>query len=168
MYKAFKESQQTGEQNANNSSSSAHSSASQQKILQFPHISNPLPRFSIRHQELFYAVTEFVCQDMQPVSAVEGIGFCKPMHSLKPRFQVPSRNYLSRKEIPCRYNQEVKHLKSQLLNPTSFSVTTDVWVTAHQNRSYLSLTCHFDLSLFPSAQRQLKFQGAMVLNPQQK
>ena len=80
---------------------------------------------------------------MQPVSAVEGIGFCKLLCTLKPRFQVPSRNHLSRIEIPNRYNQEVKSLKSQLLNPSSFSITTDIWSTSHQGRSYLSLTCHF-------------------------
>ena len=116
IYKVFKEGQQTGEQNSNNSSSSSHSLASWQKILQFPYILNLLPHFSIRHKELVSAVTEFVCQDVQPFSAVEGIEFCKLIHSLELRFQVPSRNYLSRKEIPCQYN-----LKSKLL-----SITTDI------------------------------------------
>ena len=72
-----------------------------------------------------------------------GIGFRMLVHCLEPRFEVPSRNCLSRKEIPHRYNQEVKNLKSQLTNPTSFSIPTDIWSTSHQNRSYLSLTCHF-------------------------
>ena len=64
-------------------------------------------------------------------------------NTLKPLFQVPSRNLLSRIEIPHRYNKEVESLKSQLSNPTSFSITTDIWSMSHQNCSYLSLTCHF-------------------------
>ena len=101
------------------------------------------PRNSKRHKELVFAVTEFVCLDMQTVSVVEGIGFHKLLYTLEPRFQMPSRNHLSRTEIPHMYNQEAKSPKSQLLNPTSFSITTDIWSTSHQNRSYLSLTCHF-------------------------
>ena len=66
--------------------------------------------YSLRHP----ASPLFVCLDMQPVSVVEGIGFCKLLHTLEPRFQVPSRNHQSSTEIPHWYNQEVKSLKSEL------------------------------------------------------
>ena len=79
IFTAFKESQQTSEQNSI-SSSSSNSSQSRQRTLPFPSISNPLPRSSGRHKELVCALTEFVCQDMQPISAVEGIGFRKLVH----------------------------------------------------------------------------------------
>jgi len=42
----------------------------QKKIPQFM---NFLPRSNRHHKELVCALTEFVCLDMQPVSAVEGV-----------------------------------------------------------------------------------------------
>ena len=142
LFTAFKEKQRISEQSTESSSLNP-SESRQKKILQFTQTSNPLPRNSKLHKKLVCALTEFVCLDMQPVSVVEGIGFRKLLYTLEPRFQVPSRNHLSRTEIPLRYNQEAKSLKSQLLNPTSFSITTEIWSTSHQNCSYLSLTCHF-------------------------
>ena len=42
-----------------------------------------------------------------------------------------------------KYNQQAEQLKSQLVHATSFNITTDIWSSHHQNRSYISLTCHY-------------------------
>ena len=80
---------------------------------------------------------------MQPISAVEGNGFQNLMYTAEPRFQVPSRSHFSRKEIPMKYNQQAEQLKSQLVHATSFNIITDIWSSHQQNRSYISLTCHY-------------------------
>lgn len=130
------------EKKRNEADGKAEATTRQKSLKQFMAL-NPLQHSSARYKELVDAVTDFICIDMQPISVVDGYGFRKLMHTAEPRFQIPSRNYFSSKEIPVRYNQQAEYLKSQLSHPTCFNITTDIWSSQHQNRSYISLTCHY-------------------------
>ena len=94
-------------------------------------VANPLQHSSTCHKELVDAITDFLCMDMQPISAVEGNGFQKLMYTAEPRFQVPSISHFSRKQISMKYNQQAEQLKSQLVHATSFNITTDIWSSHH-------------------------------------
>ena len=105
--------------------------------------SQPLPKTSSRHKELVNAVGRFISKDLLPVSAVEGVGFRSLMEITEPRFTVPSRNYFSQTVIPSLYLQERKRVETTLAQVEYCSFTTDLWTAKYQNRSYISISCHF-------------------------
>ena len=124
--------------------SAGGSSSSTQVTLQATFTrSQPLPKTSSRHKELVNAVGRFISKDLLPLSAVEGVGFRSLMELTKPRFAVPSRKYFSQTVIPSLYLQERKKVETSLVQAEYCSFTTDLWTAKYQNRSYISVSCHF-------------------------
>ena len=56
-----------------------------------------------QHRQLVQAVGNFIVEDLEPISVVEGKGFRKLMKVAEPRFNVPSWIYFSQNVIPGKY-----------------------------------------------------------------
>ena len=119
------------------------SSSTQATLLAILTRSQPLPKTSSHHKELVNAVGHFISKDLLPLSAVEGAGFRSLMELTEPCFAVPSRKYFSQAVIPSLYLQERKKVETSLAQVEYCSFATDLWTAKYQNRSYISVSCHF-------------------------
>ncbi|CAL9685112.1 unnamed protein product [Knipowitschia caucasica] len=54
-----------------------------------------LPQNSDRSRKITQRVVEYIALDDQPISVVENVGFCRLMKFLEPRYELPSRRYIS-------------------------------------------------------------------------
>ena len=103
----------------------------------------PYPKDSHRHQILVNAVGEFICYGLQPISVADDPSVKKLMAKSDPKFQVPSRKYFSQQMIPNKYEAVKCKIQNELSKCKYCAITTDLWTSQHQNRSYISLTAHF-------------------------
>ena len=88
------------------------------------------------------SLAEFIAKDMQPITTVEGAGFCHFMSVVEPHYVVPSRKHISG-VLRCLYD-EVKErvVVGELDTATVVTLTTDFWTSAATD-SYLGITAHF-------------------------
>lgn len=93
-------------------------------------------------QEIIYAIAEFICTDMQPVSVVEDVGFNRLLKRLQSKFKCPSRRYFTEKIIPDIFERVTSIIKNEINGAESISFTSDIW-SSRSNDSYMSLTAHF-------------------------
>lgn len=100
--------------------------------------SQPQSRSSNCYKELVYSIGIFIAKDMHPLSVVEGNGFKSLMKLAVPRFAIPSRKHFSQSVIPSLYLQLRTRIETNLRQAEYCSFTMK-----YQNRSYISLTCHF-------------------------
>lgn len=96
---------------------------------------------SKRAMSITAAITHFICKDMRPYSVVENDGFRELLHTLEPRYTIPSRKHFSETCIPRLYNQVKNEVKSELMNAERVAITTDGW-TSCTTESYVTVTCH--------------------------
>nr|XP_023657625.1 zinc finger BED domain-containing protein 4-like [Paramormyrops kingsleyae] len=93
------------------------------------------------------AITEkllnFIILDDQPLSVVENVGFSSLLEHLEPRYNLPSRKYISETAIPELYNRVSSRLAAQLENVKAMSFTTDIWTSDVSPMSLISLTVHW-------------------------
>ena len=80
---------------------------------------------------------------MQPFHTVE-MQECREMvHAFNPKYELPSRKYLSTTEITRLYmNMKESIIKPAVQNAQYFSANIDLW-TSCSNHPYLSFTIHF-------------------------
>ena len=62
-----------------------------------------LPTSSKRASVITDAVAYFIAKDMQPVSAVECLGFRSMFKVLEPRYEIPSRKTFTQRVLPALY-----------------------------------------------------------------
>jgi len=60
-----------------------------------------------------------------------------------PRFELPHRTHFATKIIPQMYVSVRNRIEEQLEEVNHCTITTDLWTTSHQHRSYISLKIHF-------------------------
>lgn len=101
------------------------------------------PKDSQRHQFLVDAVGKFICYGLQPISVADDVSFRKLMMKADSKFNLPSRTYFSRHVIPGKYEAVKCKIKNELSKSKFCAITTDLWTSQHQCRSYISLTTHF-------------------------
>ena len=102
-------------------------------------------------------VTEYIVDDMLPLSTVEFSAFRKLINELSPsHMQLPDRKTIS-SHIEKVYDSMMKKIKATLKEVDKVSTTADVW-TAHaaHHRSYLGMTVHW------INQKTLKRQKAAI------
>ena len=98
---------------------------------------------SLRAQELNRAVMYFIAKDMQPLYTVEKPGFRHLISTLDARYNIPSRKYFTKRELPklyCEVRDEV--VMPKLREMKYFAATSDLW-TSSAKHPYLSYTIHF-------------------------
>ena len=97
---------------------------------------------SSRAQELNRAIAYYIAKDMQSLYTVEKPGFRHLIHTLDPKYNLPSRKYFTKQEIPRLYTEIKEMVKSKVNGAKYFAATTDLW-TSCNNHPYLSFTVHF-------------------------
>ena len=103
----------------------------------------PYDKSSKRAKQLVNATAEFVSLSLQPIRIVDDPSFRNLLTIADPRFDIPHRTHFSTKVIPDLYYSVRGQIESQLASINYCTVTTDLWTSSHQHRSYISLTVHF-------------------------
>ena len=89
-----------------------------------------------------------IAVDCQPFSIVDDAGFQHLIHSLEPRYKIPSRKYIAEKITPTVYEEIRESVATAISNAMNFSCTADIWSTVISSHSLISLTCHWITDAF--------------------
>ncbi|XP_067283555.1 zinc finger BED domain-containing protein 4-like [Pseudorasbora parva] len=109
-----------------------------------------MSRDNPRAVKITQAIIEYIALSDQPLSEVENVGFMRLLHVLEPRYDVPSRRYMTDTELPKLHDSVKKHIHSLLQASSSFSFTTDIWTSSVSPVSLISLTSQWiDESFMP-------------------
>lgn len=95
-----------------------------------------------RHNDLTSAIISFVCEGMYPVSVVEEPTLQALLRTADPRYLPPSRINVAMKALPQRYNQIRDAVLGEVAGVVNCGVSTDLWQSQTQNRTYISLFMH--------------------------
>ncbi|KAL1249064.1 hypothetical protein QQF64_022382 [Cirrhinus molitorella] len=89
------------------------------------------------------ALTHFIALDDQPLSVVDNVGFRRLLGVLEPRYDIPSRPYITDVMLPKVYDEVKNHVRSLVHDATAISFTTDIWTSSVCPMSLLSLTAQW-------------------------
>ena len=120
--------------------------------------SAPYPRDGYKHKQLVDATIGFVCHSLQPISIVDEPTFRHLLEITDPRFQLPHRTHFTEKVLPKKYCEVRAVVENQLGKIQNCTMTTDLWTSQHQHRSYISFTMHFIDSEFKMQSRCFQTQ----------
>ncbi|KAJ3584077.1 hypothetical protein NHX12_014573 [Muraenolepis orangiensis] len=95
-----------------------------------------------RRNDLTQAVCKFICEGMHPVSVVEEPTFKALLRTADPRYSPPSKYDLALKMLPQMYGHAREAVLGELASVVNCGVTTDLWQSPAQNRTYISLSVH--------------------------
>ncbi|XP_061082162.1 E3 SUMO-protein ligase ZBED1-like [Conger conger] len=96
-----------------------------------------------KHTDLTSAVISFICEGMFPLSIVDEPTFKMLLKTADPRYTPPSRRCLSAKAIPQKYYLVREAVFKELADIVWCGISTDLWRSHTQNRTYISLSSHF-------------------------
>ena len=99
-------------------------------------------RHSKKWQQITDSVAFSLAKDSLPLYTVEKPGFRKMLHTLDPRYELPSRKYFSNVAIPKMYEELKENVAKELVDVEYFSATSDLWSSTNME-PYLSFTVHF-------------------------
>ncbi|XP_062511236.1 E3 SUMO-protein ligase ZBED1-like [Corticium candelabrum] len=100
-----------------------------------------LPTSSKRASVITDAVAYFIAKDMQPVSAVECLGFRSMFKVLEPRYEIPSRKTFTQRVLPALYVKVKESVATVVSLAEWYAITTDCW-TSCANNSFIGVTFH--------------------------
>uniref|UniRef100_A0A3Q1EV72 Zinc finger BED-type containing 1 n=1 Tax=Acanthochromis polyacanthus TaxID=80966 RepID=A0A3Q1EV72_9TELE len=95
-----------------------------------------------RHNDLTVAITNFICEGLHPVSVVEEPTFKTLMSTVDPGYSTPNKRDLAVKMVSQMYCRTRDMVFSELAGVVNCGVTTDLWQSQTQNRTYISLSMH--------------------------
>jgi hypothetical protein len=95
------------------------------------------------HLKCSRALVEMIALDNQPFSIVEDMGFKRYCMTMNPRFDLPSRKWLTENQLPKTFLAATNTLRSLIQNEEGFWFTSDLWSTEGSSVKMLSLTCHY-------------------------
>ena len=107
----------------------------------------PYDKTSKRAKQLVNATAQFISLSLQPIRVVDEPSFRNLLCTADPRFELPHRTHFRTKVIPDLYYSVRGEIEAQLSSIDYCTITTDLWTSSHQHRSYISLTVHFVDSL---------------------
>ena len=96
-----------------------------------------------RAQNIHTRIGEMIALDYQPFSVVEDVGFCRLLHAIEPKYNIPSRKYFTETVVPEIHDRIKKAVAKEIAAVRNMSFTTDIWSTAVNMHSLLSLTAHW-------------------------
>ena len=97
---------------------------------------------SQRHKQITGAISRYICKGMAPVYVVEKDSFRDLIHTLDPRYVMPSRKHFSKVELPHLYASCRAEVEREVCSATNYALTTDMWMS-RATQPYMSLTIHF-------------------------
>ena len=102
---------------------------------------NMYSRGSSKWKELTDSVTYCIAKDMLLIQIIEKEGFKTLVKKLDPRYELPTRKYMSKRAIRDLYSVTRESVKSQISTADFFAATTDIWFSSTME-PYLSYTLH--------------------------
>ncbi|XP_058906655.1 E3 SUMO-protein ligase ZBED1 [Kogia breviceps] len=96
-----------------------------------------------KQQELTAAVLSLICEGLYPASIVDEPTFRVLLKTAEPRYELPSRKFFCGKAIPERYGAVRDAVLKELAEAAWCGVSTDLWRSESQNRTYVTLAAHF-------------------------
>ncbi|XP_026951301.1 E3 SUMO-protein ligase ZBED1 [Lagenorhynchus albirostris] len=96
-----------------------------------------------RQQELTAAVMGLICEGLYPASIVDEPTFKVLLKTAEPRYELPSRKFFCGKAIPERYGAVRDAVLKELAEAAWCGISTDLWRSESQNRTYVTLAAHF-------------------------
>ncbi|KAK0154005.1 Zinc finger BED domain-containing protein 4 [Merluccius polli] len=115
----------------------------QETLLESFQKQGKLPHDNVKAKGITEKLLNFIVLDDQPLSVVENEGFRSLVEHLQPRYNLPSRKYLSETALPELYHRVSGKLADKLRGVTSLSFTTDIWTSDVCPMSLISLTVHW-------------------------
>ena len=100
-----------------------------------------------------------IALDYQTFSVVDDVGFVRLLHSLEPRYMIPSRIYITETVMPKIYEAVKKEVEAQLAGVPHISFTSDLWSTTVSVNSLMSLTAHWLMEAFDRKRAVLHAQA---------
>ena len=88
------------------------------------------------------ALTHFITLDDQPLSVVDNVGFRRLLKVLEPRYEIPSRLYITDLMLPKVYDKVKNHVRSLVHDAEAISFTM-IWTSSVCPMSLLSLTAQW-------------------------
>ena len=82
---------------------------------------------SRRWKELTDSVTRCITKNMTPLRTIEKEGFKSLIHAPDPRYDLPSRKYLTTKALSDLYGKTRETIMKEVSKAQFFSGTTDLW-----------------------------------------
>ncbi|XP_075450704.1 E3 SUMO-protein ligase ZBED1 [Ascaphus truei] len=98
---------------------------------------------SKKHLELTSAVIGLICEGMFPASILDEPTFKLLLKTADPRYEFPSRKYICTKVLPEKHNAVRDIILKELIDILWCGISTDMWRSENQNRSYVTLSVHF-------------------------
>ncbi|XP_026157797.1 zinc finger BED domain-containing protein 1-like [Mastacembelus armatus] len=95
-----------------------------------------------RHNDLTVAIINFIFEGLYPVSIVEEPTFKTLMSTVDPGYSPPSKSELAFKVVPQIYCRTRDMVFSELAGVVNCGITTDLWQSHTQKRTYISLSAH--------------------------
>ncbi|CAG06643.1 unnamed protein product, partial [Tetraodon nigroviridis] len=95
-----------------------------------------------RHGDLTAAVVTFLCEGLYPVSLVEEPAFKTLMSTVDPGYSPPCKSDLLAKMLPQMYSRTRDRVLGEVAGVLYCGITTDLWQSQMQNRTYISLYLH--------------------------
>ena len=102
-----------------------------------------LTRESKKAKEITEHIAHFIVLDDQPLSVVNNVGFRRLINHLEPRYEMPSRSYVTETVIPNLHRDVRGFLAKYVGSAEALSFTTDIWSSDVSPMSLLSLTAHW-------------------------
>ncbi len=100
-----------------------------------------LPPSSARATAITRDIDVFIAADMRPFSVVENLGFRRLLHTLEPRYTIPSRAHFTRTVVPTLYKEAKVKVVQTLKEAESIAITTGGW-TSRCTQGYITITAH--------------------------
>ena len=100
-----------------------------------------LPQTSARANGITKDICVFIAVDMRPFSVVENVGFRRLLHTLEPKYTIPSRAHFARTVVLNLYKESKANVIQTLKKAESIAITTDGW-TSRGMQSYITITAH--------------------------
>ena len=95
-----------------------------------------------RARNIHRKIGEMIALDCHHFPIVDDVGFSCLLHSVEPRYNIPSRKYITEKVLPSIYDDVKATVTKQIAGVKHISFTTDIWSTNVCTYSLLSLTSH--------------------------
>ncbi|XP_073331910.1 zinc finger BED domain-containing protein 4-like [Pagrus major] len=102
-----------------------------------------MSRENPRAVKITEALTHFIALDDQPLSVVDNVGFRRLLSTLEPRYEIPSRPYITDVMVPKLFEDVKKKVRDQVNKASALSFTTDIWTSSVCPMSLLSLTAQW-------------------------
>ncbi|XP_056414802.1 E3 SUMO-protein ligase ZBED1 [Hyla sarda] len=120
-----------------------------QHVVQETLIMKSSHTFDKKQLEVSSAVVNLICDGMFPASILDEPTFKSLLKTLDPRYEIPSRKYICSRVLPEKYHTVRDVILKELVDILWCGISSDMWKSESQNRSYVTLYVHF-LATSPS------------------